>query len=235
MTSIATAARTPWWLRRHPDRAVWAAAAVGWAVIVALDARSAAIGVSSNDHLHHGWLVTQAGWLLMVVAMMGPATVPAVRRVAFDSLPRRRPRAVSIWLGGYLGVWAVFGVVATAAGRAATHAAWALPAVLLAAAGYELTARKRRALRSCHFAIPLPPAGRKADVACARAGVLHARACVDSCWLLMLSMAVAGHGSLLLMTLLGAIAAGQRWLVIGTRLRPPAAAALAAAAGVAIL
>lgn len=208
---------------------------MAWALMVVLDARSAAVAVSSDDHLHHGWLVTQAGWLLMVVAMMGPATVPAVRRVAFDSIPRRRPRAVSIWMGGYLGLWAVFGLVATAASSAAGHPAWILPAVLLAAAGYELTARKRRALRSCHFTVPLPPTGRKADIACARAGVVHAEACIRSCWLLMMSMAVAGHASLLLMTLLSAITAGQRWLVVGMRLGLPAAVALAAAAGVAIL
>lgn len=243
MTSVLTAARSPWWAvsvwpgrfaQRHPDWVVWVAAAAAWAVIVGLEAGSAAHG-TGGDLRDHSWVVIQAGWMLMTLAMMGPSTVPAVRRVAFDSLPRRRSRAISIWLAAYFAVWLVFGTVATGFATFGERVRWALPGALLVAAAYELSRRKRRALRACHVTVPLPPNGRKADIACARAGVRHGTACVEACWALMTAMAVAGHGSLLLMVLLSTIIVAQRWLVVATRLGPHVAVILVATAALVVL
>ncbi len=65
----------------------------------------------------------------------------------------------------YLLTWATFGVVALAiAARVpATGQVTALSAVLAAAAAWQLTPAKRRALRGCHRSVPLPPRGWRAE------------------------------------------------------------------------
>jgi predicted metal-binding membrane protein len=242
VTSITTAATGPWppssdrlgrFARRYPDWWVWPVVAVAWWVIGALAVSSPSTHGAREAHFHHGWLTTQAGWLTMVVAMMGATTIPPLRRVAFDSLPRRRRRAMMVWSGGYLAVWIAFGVVATALAAMVGHSTWAFAGVLFVAAAYELTAHKRRSLRACLVTVPLPPTGRRADAACVRAGLRHGTVCIGSCWALMLAMALAGHGNLLFMLLLSSIAVAQRWLVVGTRLGPHAAVALLVAGALA--
>jgi predicted metal-binding membrane protein len=132
-------------------------------------------------------------WSLMALAMMLPAALPATSHVAINSLRRRRGRAVSQFLAGYLGLWLAFGAVLLL-GLAL------LPvdrAVILVAAGlgvataWELSPVKQWALRRCHKASPLPPIGWRASLGATRFGVLHGSACVASCWPLMLVMAVA--------------------------------------------
>jgi predicted metal-binding membrane protein len=98
------------------------------------------------------------------------------------------------------------------------------------AAGWELTAAKRRCLRACHRTLPLPPDGWKADAACARFGLRYGWACLGACWALMLAMAIAGHASLLLMLVLTVIVVAEEGLVKGTRLGRAAALVLVVAA-----
>jgi predicted metal-binding membrane protein len=165
--------------------------------------------------------------------MMAPTVVPAVRRVAFDSLRRRRLRATTVFVGSYLALWLAFGAAVVAVTTAVDAV---LPpsvdrrlvpvALLLVAAGYELTSRKRRFLRACHLPVALPPTGRRADAACARFGARQAGACVGSCGPLMLAVSVAGHGGVLLMVLTAAIVAAQKLLVVGTKLGLPVAVVL---------
>jgi predicted metal-binding membrane protein len=64
-------------------------------------------------------------------------------------------------------------------------------AALAAAAGYELTPLKRRALNRCHRGAPLPPTGVRRVAAVARFGWLNASGCVASCWLAMLAASIA--------------------------------------------
>ena len=215
--------------RRHPEWPVLVLAAAGWVLLLSGHLPAA-------DHHGRAAAPTQAAyadWCVMVLAMMVPTVVPAVRRVAFDSLRRRRLRAMGVFLAGYLALWGAFGVVTIAligaldavlpqsVGRALVPVA-----LLLAAAGYELTARKRRFLRACHLPAALPPTGWRADAACVRFGARQGRACLGSCGLLMLAMTAAGHGALLLVVLVSAIVAARTLLVVGTKLGRPAAAAL---------
>jgi predicted metal-binding membrane protein len=177
----------------------------------------------------------------MVTAMMAPTAAPALRRVAVNSLRRRRLRAMAVFLASYLAFWFAFGMGAVAVLLALDAALdTVLPpavdrslvpaALLLVAAGYELTPRKLRFLRACHLSLALPPTGRRADAACARFGARHAGACLGSCWALMLAMSAAGHRGLLLVVLVTAVVAAQKVLVVGTRLGLPVAAALVVAA-----
>lgn len=230
---------------RHPEWGAAGVAAAGWALVLA-----AAVGSSAaNTHVHHtdagtggqggvaaGWLTGAVGWPVMCVAMMVPAALPAVRHVALTGRWNRRQRGAAIFLASYLAVWSLFGLVALAAidwVRGDLHAGNTalLAAALVAAAAWQLTPSKRRSLRACHLIAPIPPSGLRADAACAAAGLGYGRRCVASCWALMLTMAVAGHASMLLMVLVTSIVVTERVAVRGTRLGGPTAIALLGAAG----
>jgi predicted metal-binding membrane protein len=185
-----------------------------------------------------GWLAAQGGWLLMASAMMLPPALPAVRRVAMNSKWRRRQRAGALFIGAYLTVWGLFGLLAVPVARwvgDAAAAGWPLAAALVLAAAWELTPSKRRWLRACHRSFPLPPDGWKADVGCASAGLAYGRDCVGACWALMVPMAVAVHAGLALMAVLTVVAAAEEVLVKGTRLTRAAALVLLVAAALAAI
>jgi predicted metal-binding membrane protein len=84
-----------------------------------------------------------AVWVAMMVAMMLPGAAPAVlRRVHAGGA-----RAVPVFAGSYLAVWALVGVAVYAAYR--PHGTLAAGAVVIAAAVYELTPLKRHFRRRC--------------------------------------------------------------------------------------
>src|SRR5918995_1757262 len=69
-----------------------------------------------------------AGWVLMILAMMLPSSIPLI--VTFGALVRRRPRPrllVALLLAGYLVAWAGFGLGAWVLDRGIHAAAGALP------------------------------------------------------------------------------------------------------------
>lgn len=132
-------------------------------------------------------------WLLMSLAMALPGELPAVQYVATNSLRRSRSSAVAVFVALYLLIWLGCGLPALAL----TTALHGLPApalfatALAAAAGYELTPLKRRALNRCHRGAPLPPAGARRVTAVARFAWLNASGCVASCWPAMLAAWIA--------------------------------------------
>jgi predicted metal-binding membrane protein len=153
-------------------------------------------GAPSAHHsmLLGGGAVGEVGmWALMVVAMMLPTALPAVRHVAVNSLRRRRPRAMATFAAVYTLVWVAFGalvLLAAPAWSGLDRTAVAAGALALAAA-WQLSAPKRRALRDCHRPSPLPPTGRRATAGVVRFAMRNGTACVGSCWAMMLAMALA--------------------------------------------
>jgi hypothetical protein len=133
-------------------------------------------------------------FLLMVVAMMVPLTIPSLRTVAARSVWRRRHVAVAEFLLGFLGVWLVEGAVLVLALRVAVLGGvlhlgtTAVALCLLAAAGWQFTSFKRRALNRHHRSRPLAPHGRRADWHCLRYGSEIAVPCLVSCSLMMTAM-----------------------------------------------
>jgi predicted metal-binding membrane protein len=129
-------------------------------------------------------------WVLMTIAMMGPAALAGVRHTSRNSLPRRRGRAMAEYGAGYLAPWAIYGLaliwLAHAAGWTASWEATGL--ALAMAAGWQLTPWKRRCLLECHRSVPLPPRGWRAEVASARFGLRNGASCLGSCWPLMAVM-----------------------------------------------
>ncbi len=138
---------------------------------------------------------------LMSIAMMLPASIPAVQHVAVNSLHWRRRRATTEFLLTYLGIWTSFGAIASVALARwhAAHTRVALASVLLLAVAWQLTPIKRRALQACHRSTPLPPRGWRATVGVARFGLRNGGACFASCWAIMFVMAVAESGRILWM------------------------------------
>lgn len=207
-----------------------------------------------GDYLHHdapgaapllAAALFTGGWLLMIVAMMLPSSLPLV--VLFAALVRRRERPyrlVALLLIGYLIVWTAFGLTAWVADRGVHAAADAVPwlgahpgsilgGTLLIAGLWQFSPLRDRCLDECRS-----PLGfvmnrwrgvherREALVL----GMAHGAFCVGCCWSLMLVMFGVGLGSLTLMLLLGGLTAIEKNLPIGRRLTRPIGAALILAA-----
>jgi predicted metal-binding membrane protein len=85
-----------------------------------------------------------AVWVVMMAAMMLPGAAPAVLRRAHAS---GQVRAVPLFVGSYLAVWALVGVAVYALYR--PHGSAAAGAVVIAAGVYELTPLKRHFRRRC--------------------------------------------------------------------------------------
>jgi hypothetical protein len=198
-------------------------------------------GVAWLAMLQHGWQHAGHGalhrmsfpqelvsWLLMVAAMMLPLVVDSVRATADASLWARRHRAIAGFVVGYLAPWAAVGVVAVGVRQLSwihTHAAPAL--VFGMAALWLLTPMHRRGLVACHRRRPLAPLGWRADRDCLAFGGTIGRACVSSCWPLMLACALTGHA---LVAMIGGMGVSliERWS-FRPRIRAAALGALALA------
>jgi len=175
-------------------------------------------------------------WALMAAAMMMPTAMPAVQHASLTSLYWRRRRAALEFLVVFLGLWTAFSVLALGPLMTLEPAAspFALPVALAAAALWQLTPLKLRALRACHRSRPLPPRGWRASLGVANFALHNGAACLISCWAIMVAAAVSGPGRLLWMaTLTAAITVEKLAEKPRTASRRLAALLIAAAAGVA--
>ena len=186
-------------------------------------------------------LLFSLGWVLMIVAMMLPSSVPLV--LTFAAITGRRPRPgllVALLLAGYLVVWGGFGLAAWILDRGIHGAVDALPwlaerpqlimgATLAVAGLWQFSPLRERCLDECrsplgfvmnHWRGEAPP--RESF----RMGVAHGAFCVGCCWSLMLVMFGVGMGSVAAMLALGALTAVERNLPRGRRLTRPIGVAL---------
>ena len=177
-----------------------------------------------------------AGWVLMIVAMMLPSSVPLV--VTFGALVRRRHRPallVTLLLAGYLTVWAGFGLAAWILDRGIHAAVAALPwlaahpqliigTTLLAAGLWQFSPLRDRCLDECRSPLGFVM-NRWRGVAPRREafamGIAHGAFCVGCCWSLMLVMFGVGLANVAAMLAMGAITAVEKNLPWGRRLTHP--------------
>jgi predicted metal-binding membrane protein len=225
VTATVALRRASW---HHPEAVAAGAAGAAWVLLLVPELGGRGLHDRAHDALP--LLAGAAGWLTMATAMMVPGVLLTARALGLGALWERRQRTVGLFLAGYLGVWAAFGAVVLPLVAVTGAGPGVLAATLALAAAWELTPWKWRRLRACHLVAPLPPRGRRADVACARAGLRYGARCAGACWPLMLAMAVAGHASLGLMALLTAIVVAEKATVRSSRLAVPVSAILAAAA-----
>jgi predicted metal-binding membrane protein len=222
-------------LQWRPEWRVAAVAAAAWVPLLAgSEIHRAHLG---PGHTPLGVMAGLPGWSLMVVAMMVPVTLPAVRYVGLNSLRRRRQRAMALYTAVYVSAWAVVGVTVLGMDHLLrVHAGLSdrllLAGALVAAAGWQLSRTKRRALFACGRTVALPPSGLRADVGCVRFALLHAWRCIQSCWAIMLVMVAVGHASIAWTLALTALVIAEELTVRGRRATRPAAAALMVAAAV---
>ncbi len=144
--------------------------------------------------------VAIVSWIVMTIAMMGPATLPAVQYVE-QNTPRGRGRALTIYAAVWLALWTAVGLLITLALPMAANINrwWIFGGALLLAAIWQLTPWKCRALGDCHRSTPLPPGGWPAAKGLIGFGAVSGWACIRSCWATMLTMAVAPSAHLLWM------------------------------------
>jgi len=171
----------------------------------------------------------------MVVAMMLPASLPAVRHVAANSLRWRRRRAMATFVAVYVSIWIAFGVLLVAVSPlwSAIDGTVVLAVALALAAGWQLTVHKRRALWDCHRPSPLPPRGWRATVGVIRFGLFNGLACFRSCWAMMLAMGVASSMPIFWMIAITGIVTTEK-LAQKPRHATRAAAALLAAGAIVV-
>lgn len=148
-----------------------------------------------------------AMWAAMMTAMMLPTAAPlillyaAAVRGGNDATAGRKTYAL---VAGYLLVWALFSVAATALQRALSTVLVLDPmmepatpiaaAVIIASAGlYQLTPLKRACLRQCRSPLAyLLQHWRPGASAAFRLGVRHGSYCLGCCWALMLVLFAGG-------------------------------------------
>jgi predicted metal-binding membrane protein len=188
-------------------------------------------------------LLFVVGWMLMIVAMMLPTSLPLV--VLFRGIVRQRAdrrQLIGVLLLGYLSVWTLFGMVVHA-GDAMLHALVASQiwltdrasligsATLLVAGAYQFTPLKYHCLDRCRSPLAFIVGrwrGRQPAGEAFRLGVAHGLFCVGCCWSLMLVMFAVGVGSLGWMLVLGAVMATEKNVSWGRRLSAPLGALLLA-------
>jgi len=215
-------------------------------------------GSPYSAYLHHETLdsptalssgLFTVGWLLMIVAMMLPSSVPLV--VTFATLVGRRPRPrllVGLLLVGYLAIWTGFGLAAWVADRAvhavvdsvpwlADHPQVIIAATLLTAGLWQFSPLRDRCLDACRSPLGFVLnrwRGSSERREALLMGMAHGAFCIGCCWSLMLIMFGVGLGSLVAMLVLGAVTAIEKNLPQGRRLTRPLGVVLVLAAVYAI-
>jgi predicted metal-binding membrane protein len=146
-------------------------------------------------------------WVVMMAAMMLPGAAPAVLRCAHAS---GRVRAVPLFVGSYLAVWALMGVAVYALYR--PHGSFAAGALVIAAGVYELTPLKRRFRRRCRESV--------------RSGFEFGLYCVGSSIGLMLMLVALSVMSITWMLVIAVLALAQKLLPAKAAIDVPLALAI---------
>ncbi len=147
-----------------------------------------------------------AVWVLMMAAMMLPGAAPAVLRRAQAG----GVRAVPLFAGSYLAVWALAGFAVYALYR--PHGSAAAGAVVIAAGVYELTPVKRHFRRRCRES--------------ARSGFAFGLCCAGSSIGLMLMLVALGVMSVTWMAVIAVLVLAQKLLPPKAAIDVPLAAAI---------
>ncbi len=150
-----------------------------------------------------------AVWVSMMAAMMLPGVAPAVvRRVQAGG----RVRSVPVFIGAYLAVWAIVGVVLYATYR--PHGSTAAGAVVIAAGVYELTPLQWHFRRRCRENI--------------RSGLGFGVSCVGSSIGFMAMLVALGVMSLTWMAVIAVLVLAQKLLPAKAAIDVPLALAIVA-------
>ena len=149
------------------------------------------------------------GWIVMVAAMMVPASLLAIQavEVATERSPAlRRATERAGFLGAFAAVWAAFGLLAFFGDDVLHHVVdatpwlaerpWLISAGVLALAGaIQFSPGKRRSLAACRQPMATMPLRAPDKAAFARLGFRHGLDCLGASWALMLLMFAEGFAN----------------------------------------
>ena len=199
----------------------WSGEALPASLCSAANAANAANagGAGSGSWLTPDWLVsTGLGWMLMVVAMMLPMSIPALAHIRLGTFAHARWRAMALFLAGYGATWLMAGWAMRALEMLLRDATTDLRLPALAAAvlalAWQASPAKQRCLNRCHAHPPLAAFGWRAARDALALGLRHGGWCVGSCWALMLLVLLLPQGHVAGM-------AAAAVLMFSERLDPP--------------
>lgn len=220
-------------------------AAAAWAVVIrqSLAPRDDAMGMHANA-LTMGMAAPLflAIWVAMMVAMMFPAAAPMI--LTFSTVQRgkqqRGQSLVPTWLfiGSYLVVWALAGVLAyalaVAAERLADRSPWLMlhavrigGGVLVVAGLYQLSPLKNLCLGRCRTPLQFVLGSwRDGARGAVRMGVEHGLFCLGCCWLLFAILFPLGVMNIAVMAAITLLIFAEKSLPVGVHIGRIAAAAL---------
>ncbi len=222
---------------RRPDRTLelsvvasarqlpMASVAIGsaWLIVVLAQLTGNAAALHHHTLIEDGpplWIAMPlflVGWLVMIAAMMLPASLPAIRVAALATPILVRPRRdLGAFVGPFVLIWALFGLLAFLGDDVLHHVVDATPwlaarpwlietAVVATAGAYQLAPLKHRSLDTCRHAGAAGSSVTTPGRDLLRAGVGHAMACLANSWALMLLMFAEGFGNLWWMVALTAL------------------------------
>lgn len=151
-------------------------------------------------------------WVVMMVAMMLPSTLPMVLLFRLSSEDGVRGQArTALFVAGYFIVWSAIGVIVLAgqvvlSGADTGSRALGVAGVLLAAGAYQFTPLKATCLRACQNPADfLVRRWRTGNFGALRLGIDHGLYCLGCCWALMAVLVVAGGMGIAWVTLIALI------------------------------
>lgn len=214
MRAIAPGSAPPW--------AVSLAIAAAWVLAMAAQVTGKATLLHHHTLIEHGpplWLATilfLGAWQVMVVAMMLPASLPAIRvfNQGVAAVPRPA-RELTAFLSSYAVGWTIFGLFAFNGDVVLHHIVdvtpwlaarpWLIEASVIGVAGaYQLTPMKRLTLAACRHPLTAGPASSPGRGAL-QLGLDHGLVCLGSSGALMLLMFAEGFANVWWMVALTAV------------------------------
>ena len=169
-------------------------------------------------------------WAVMMTAMMLPSAAPTI--LLYGAAVRRMPRvpatsAIYALTAGYVVVWALFSVMATAVQRVLAELLLISPmmvltspaagaTVLIVAGVYQWTPLKRACLKACESPLGFLMRGWQDNLGGAfRLGLEHGLLCLGCCWALMLLLFAGGVMNLSVIAALTVLVAFEKLTPFG--------------------
>ncbi len=190
-------------------------------------------GAVHNWHVGYALLMFSMWWVMMI-AMMLPGATPFI--LIFDRVARNTEHGSALTLvftAGYLVVWMLFSLAATAAQWALeasgllhsdmmwTTSRWLTVALFIAAGLYQFSSAKRTCLTHCQAPLPyLSSHWQRGWVGAMRMGLRHGYYCVGCCWLVMLLLFAGGLMNLFWIAALSVVVLLEKSAPFGLVLRP---------------
>ncbi len=208
--------------------------AVGaWGILIQQQATmSDARGMSPTMGM--GALLFIAIWVVMMVAMMFPTAAPMIlifARVHADRQQQGKPFVpTGVFVGAYLLIWTLFGVLAYIAAlgaeKLAGRSVWLMDnvallggVVLIAAGLYQLSPLKHVCLSKCRSPMQFVLHHWRSGYGGAfRMGIEHGAYCLGCCWLMFVILFPLGIMNLVAMALVTALIFVEKSLSFGRRI-----------------